>query len=205
MTAVDGSATLVCDHCPRVAETVHVVPELASDETRVVLLACSQHDPGGEWWYLRDLTDDVARALRDIRPDLPPGLAATVRGPEVHWKEVDERAPDPSPGGLQTRHSLGGGAIVLVIVIAALYLSGSLDKPLSSVGLNMKPCVQNAFGATFCGDDAKRLCKQFGGPACDELGYDSAGSITEDLENLDSDSDGSPDESDSAPFDPALP
>jgi hypothetical protein len=58
-------------------------------------------------------------------------------------------------------------------VIIALWFSGSLDKPLSAVGLNKNPCVENAFGAKFCGESARRLCREFGGSACEELGYDT--------------------------------
>ena len=32
-------------------------------------------------------------------------------------------------------------------------------------------CVQNAFGAEFCGEEGKRYCAKFGGPACKDLGW----------------------------------
>lgn len=55
-----------------------------------------------------------------------------------------------SPGGMTTKSKY----VILATVAAffAIYLSGSLDRPLSSVGLNYHECGTNAFGATFCGD-----------------------------------------------------
>jgi hypothetical protein len=32
-------------------------------------------------------------------------------------------------------------------------------------------CVKNAFGAEFCGEEGKRYCARFGGPACKDLGW----------------------------------
>jgi hypothetical protein len=70
-------------------------------------------------------------------------------------------------------------AIVVGVLLALLYFNGSLDKPLSSVHLNFHSCIENALGATFCGDDATRYCKNtadlrhLGGgsanDACDKL------------------------------------
>lgn len=44
---------------------------------------------------------------------------------------------------------------VLGIALAA-YLSGSMDKTLEPIGLNLNECATNGFGATFCGDDLDR-------------------------------------------------
>ena len=40
---------------------------------------------------------------------------------------------------------------LVVIVLAALYFSGSLDDELYKVGLNFHKCGENGFGAVFCG------------------------------------------------------
>src|SRR4051794_17288268 len=52
--------------------------------------------------------------------------------------------------------AVGGGGGVL-------WVGGGLGKTLSNVGLNRNPCVTNAFGATFCGEDAKNYCRQTDG------------------------------------------
>ena len=49
-----------------------------------------------------------------------------------------------------------GITIVVGVAIAALlglYFTGSLDRPLYSVGLNFHECARNGFGATFCGKE----------------------------------------------------
>ena len=66
--------------------------------------------------------------------------------------------------------------IIVGLVIAAvawLYATGSLDEPLSSVGLNRHPCAENLFGNTMCGDELKSFCKEFytssNKETCDEV------------------------------------
>jgi non-ribosomal peptide synthetase component E (peptide arylation enzyme) len=73
--------------------------------------------------------------------------------------------------------------VALVAALVALWLSGAADETLSKVGLNKNPCVKNAFGATFCGDDAERVCEQFGGPACADAGFNDEGSLSDQLED----------------------
>lgn len=46
------------------------------------------------------------------------------------------------------RKAIAAGVIVIV---AALYLSGRLDPVLYKVGLNFKACGENGYGAVFCG------------------------------------------------------
>lgn len=70
-------------------------------------------------------------------------------------------------------------AVCLLLMVAGLYFTGKLDRPLSEAGLNKNACVTNTFGAKFCGDDAKRVCKTFGGPACADVGYSTTGSVTD--------------------------
>jgi hypothetical protein len=75
------------------------------------------------------------------------------------------------------------------LAVIGLWFTGTLDKPLSDVGLNKNPCVQNLItGATFCGDQAKELCRRTAalqdeldrmtgepdtasGNACDDIDY----------------------------------
>lgn len=44
-------------------------------------------------------------------------------------------------------------AVLAGLCLAGLYLHGSLDRPLSNVGLNYKECARNGLGATFCGGE----------------------------------------------------
>lgn len=100
------------------------------------------------------------------------------------WKGVDRSATTPEDViAAQSKGSPVAGILAAAaVVVALLWFSGSLDKPLSGIGLNKNPCVQNAFGATFCGEDAEQLCSEFGGPACADLGYDSEGRLQRELD-----------------------
>jgi Skp family chaperone for outer membrane proteins len=51
------------------------------------------------------------------------------------------------------RSALLLAAIVATIVLAGFYVHGSLDRPLSSIGLNFHECARNGLGATFCGSE----------------------------------------------------
>jgi hypothetical protein len=57
------------------------------------------------------------------------------------------------------------GLLVAVLALMGLWVSGRMDPFLSHVGLNYHDCVQNAFGATFCGDDAERYQRDVQGVA----------------------------------------
>lgn len=76
---------------------------------------------------------------------------------------------------------LGTGTVVLIAIVGVLYFSGRLDGPLSHVGLNLHSCIQNGFGATFCGSQAKSYCENLQsagiqpGSGCDQvLGEDTS-------------------------------
>jgi hypothetical protein len=92
-------------------------------------------------------------------------------------------APRPPVNITFSGAAVRNAVIAILAILVIVWFTGSLDRPLSSVGLNKNPCVQNAFGATFCGDDAERLCEQFGGSACAELGYPEKGQIERELED----------------------
>jgi hypothetical protein len=44
-------------------------------------------------------------------------------------------------------------AVLAAIGIGALYLGGTFDRPLSSIGLNHNECARNGLGVTFCGEE----------------------------------------------------
>jgi len=66
---------------------------------------------------------------------------------------------------LFAKERVGQGLVVLIVCLltvgAYLWVSGSLDKPLYSVGLNFHECARNGLGQTFCGheltDERERL------------------------------------------------
>lgn len=43
--------------------------------------------------------------------------------------------------------------VLFGLALAGLYLHGSFDRPLSSIGLNYHECARNGLGATFCGKE----------------------------------------------------
>lgn len=47
-------------------------------------------------------------------------------------------------------------ALCLLGIALAAYLSGSMDKTLEPIGLNLNECATNGLGVTFCGDDLER-------------------------------------------------
>ena len=51
-------------------------------------------------------------------------------------------------------------AVVVLAAVGAYWSTGRMDPALSQVGLNADDCVQNGFGATFCGDAAQRMLRQ---------------------------------------------
>jgi hypothetical protein len=108
-------------------------------------------------------------------------FAATLAG-FLNWRQRrGQPIPDRGP-----RSPWPIVASVVVVAAVGLWFTGSLDEPLSHIGLNKNPCLKNAFGATFCGDSAKSYCDSIKsalntGPglafgespprtACDEIG-----------------------------------
>lgn len=84
----------------------------------------------------------------------------------AEWLEYLQR-PHRRPSRLRSPrfYALAG----LATVVALAWSGGTFDEPLSHIGLNKNPCVKNAYGATFCGDDAKSYCQSvaaFHPPAC---------------------------------------
>lgn len=74
--------------------------------------------------------------------------------------------------------------LAVAVCAIALWWTGSLDRPLSSVGLNSETCAQNLFGATICGDDLVAFCKDSYDPdinadVCDEVLRDAGSSPAE--------------------------
>lgn len=50
-------------------------------------------------------------------------------------------------------------AFAVIAVVAVMYISGSLDRHLASVGLNLHPCARILFtGNMLCGDELKQWC-----------------------------------------------
>lgn len=90
-----------------------------------------------------------------------------IRPKPAHALPPPPPPPGPPPGPVVAAPARAGGgshigakiAAAVAITLGILYFTGSLDEPLSHVGLNLHPCFKNAFGSTYCGDDAKRYCR----------------------------------------------
>jgi hypothetical protein len=67
-------------------------------------------------------------------------------------------------------------AIAAALVLLAVgWRAGTFDGVLVHVGLNAKPCVKNAYGATFCGSSATSYCESLphggnGVKMCEQIG-----------------------------------
>jgi hypothetical protein len=72
----------------------------------------------------------------------------------------------------KTRKWIIVGLLLLVLALLGLWETGRMDTTLAGIGLNKNDCIKNAFGATFCGDDAKRYQAQVSAA----LGTDSTSS-----------------------------
>jgi hypothetical protein len=76
-------------------------------------------------------------------------------------------------GFQQLRWRIGIAAVVLLLFVG--WRGGTFDDVLVHVGLNAKPCLRNAYGATFCGSSAKSYCESlpaegYGVRMCQEAG-----------------------------------
>lgn len=68
--------------------------------------------------------------------------------------------------------------LAILAAIALLFVgwrAGTFDSTLVHVGLNAKPCVKNAYGATFCGNSATSYCESLphggsGVKMCEQIG-----------------------------------
>jgi hypothetical protein len=61
------------------------------------------------------------------------------------------------------------------VLVFVGWRAGTFDSALVHVGLNAKPCVKNAYGATFCGSSATNYCESLPGGGsgvkmCEQIG-----------------------------------
>lgn len=93
--------------------------------------------------------------------------AGNVRQAPVDPAEPnDSIEPDPSAAEVaalaasaehaRTMRLIRGVIVGVLVLLAILYFSGSLDRTLAPVGLNFEDCFTNGFGATFCGDELEQ-------------------------------------------------
>jgi hypothetical protein len=61
----------------------------------------------------------------------------------------------------QLRWRIAVAVVILLLVFG--WRAGAFDDVLVHVGLNAKPCLRNAYGATFCGDSARSYCESLPG------------------------------------------
>jgi len=85
---------LLCDSCKRGASSVHILPD--GDAPVEVVVACDQHDPGGEWWVLTEKSDlerlwENQAVLERLRPGL------TSRLPTAALDQLNEDGTKTCP------------------------------------------------------------------------------------------------------------
>ena len=87
---------------------------------------------------------------------------ATELATELHALRKAQEEREQRSENFRKRLTVGG--LLVVLAVMALWFTGSLDGPLSSVGLNKNDCAKNGFGATFCGDDLTTYQRNLGLP-----------------------------------------
>jgi hypothetical protein len=111
-------------------------------------------------------------------PKGPPGQERWWDGDTGDWGEQTRQATTaqaPPRRGFRVGGSRRSWVLLAVAgIAAALWLSGSLDEPLSSVGLNKETCAENLFGNKMCGDELLSFCeghydKQVNGDVCETV------------------------------------
>ncbi len=76
-----------------------------------------------------------------------------------------------------TKHTRRNWLIAAGLCIVALYATGFLDKPLSSVGLNTEPCAERLIGGKLCGAELVAFCRESYDP---EINEDTCGQVLRD-------------------------
>jgi hypothetical protein len=90
--------------------------------------------------------------------------------PTLSWNTVIRDELERESAVAQTtrtrRHENKKALIIIAIFVVVFFAwtRGTFDNFLWRVHLNYTDCGQNAFGATFCGDQLKQYNKRFGTP-----------------------------------------
>jgi hypothetical protein len=116
-------------------------------------------DPVEPGWYVDPFSEEGRERWWDGKKWQAEWRDPTGPPPPPRPPRPDGRAwwaPSQVQMSRNRRRSLIVGGIVFVL--GGLWYSGSLDEPLSHIGLNKNACIKNAFGATYCGDEAKSYC-----------------------------------------------
>lgn len=82
--------------------------------------------------------------------------SAAQSGASMNFEQAD-----PERWYQQLRWRVAIAAVVVLLVFG--WRAGTFDDALVHVGLNAKPCLRNAYGATFCGSSAKSYCESLPG------------------------------------------
>jgi hypothetical protein len=158
------TTTAICDFCDQPASRINLLPD--TGRVSKVALSCERHEPGGDAYRLDEPVPLLRRRIVELRPGIVRSLG---------WTDIQPVSSSPKAGVKWTSSGIG-----VAVIVGLLYFSGTFDKPLFNVGLNFHPCIQNAFGATFCGDDAKRYCREVVEPLTDATG----GGLRSDCEEI---------------------
>lgn len=91
-------------------------------------------------------------------PHGPPGQERWWDATQQQWGEYTRAAPAPistPPRSYRRRNAIA----IAIGALVVLWATGSLDEPLSGVGLNKETCAKNLFGNKMCGDELVAFCK----------------------------------------------
>lgn len=116
------------------------------------------------------LTEDASPASAPPEPER--STAATEEGPNLAAEIAALRRANEEreARSSKTRQWILLGFLLLVLALVGLWSTGRMDTTLAGIGLNKNDCITNAFGATFCGDDAKRYQAQVKAALSDAAG-----------------------------------
>jgi hypothetical protein len=103
------------------------------------------------------LTDDASPASvapkREAERSAPTADESNLMAEVAALRRASEEREARSA---KTRKWIIVALLLLVLALLGLWETGRMDTTLAGIGLNKNECIENAFGATFCGDDAKK-------------------------------------------------
>jgi hypothetical protein len=124
-----------CDECSGQAQTLHALPD--GNRPERVVLACANHDPGGEWWDLTEI-DGLHRAVQNASAfeQLRPGISAALRGVQREAATRVDGQPTGTPT-VVTGPRIWPAGLMLAVGAVGMWFANTYKPTLSNqLGLN---------------------------------------------------------------------
>jgi hypothetical protein len=102
------------------------------------------------------LTERPAPAGAPPEPERPPTDATNEPNLAAEVAALRRVSEEREARSAKTRQWILAGLLILVLALFGLWETGRMDTTLAGIGLNKNDCIKNGFGATFCGNDAKK-------------------------------------------------